>query len=572
MSDKEQTDPESHLTPLPPPTAPVERRTAPRRDPPALGSFSVPEPSDGENKELDGIRRTKSITSTNSGSSQRFTGAKLKHRVNGVLRHFLVHTWDVETLPADRAVHCLRMLVDSMMDFAARDSAIATQPSSLSGSCVSAIPIVESHLVPPEGESLPTRSLTKHPPSTLNQYNLSNTSIHGFCIATVRDRPATVRAVKFVPLPDPISGNNSDPEEEAYKLKQFRHRHIVRLHEIIRCPRDYAFVMDYCDGGPLFEPFENFSPDADPEDGYTCKPVEPKKIRKWLEQLSSALRYMHRHNVYHCDLKPDNVLIDNKNEDVTLIDFGISTFRGVLTGGGHALYCAPELLRGAVEACEAIDFWSVGIMLFMMMYGRHPFSDNNRDMMISNIKEWAGGPATEWLPPYEDTALVKIVAGLLIADPKERKGLMDLKERMEWVEIRRPTAAEKRGAITPAAESLQPIASESPMSLTPRGEEVLPPQRSTPVATFCAGTLSRSVSPAGQSQQTQTTPSSPILLDANRSNSDVEQQHRRRKSQSSTRKSSSSSGSGRRSSDDPVQSQRHVDQSEEDQMTSPPFS
>ncbi|MCC7450868.1 MAG: protein kinase [Anaerolineae bacterium] len=93
-------------------------------------------------------------------------------------------------------------------------------------------------------------------------------------------------------------------------------------------------------------------------------------------QLLQALHYLHRRNVLHRDLKPPNILIEDMQ--VQVVDFGlaaVSTLSGKYPGdaaAGTFAYMAPELFTDCV-ATRASDLYAVGVILYELLAGHHPF-------------------------------------------------------------------------------------------------------------------------------------------------------------------------------------------------------
>merc|ERR1712087_883881 len=98
--------------------------------------------------------------------------------------------------------------------------------------------------------------------------------------------------------------------------------------------------------------------------------------------LSTALSYLHSHGVVHRDLKPQNILL-SKTNGIKISDFGMSHFEDVRhsasstskhrmrTRCGTPYYVAPEVIVG-FDYDEKVDFWSLGVILYLMLSLRQP--------------------------------------------------------------------------------------------------------------------------------------------------------------------------------------------------------
>ncbi len=108
---------------------------------------------------------------------------------------------------------------------------------------------------------------------------------------------------------------------------------------------------------------------------------DPETIRKITLQLLEALKYMHQRQIYHRDLKPDNVMITYKGNNVKIIDFGLAAADSQidnLAKAGTPRYAAPELMTKASAVDGRSDIYSLGLMLIEMFTGnpdRHSLMD-----------------------------------------------------------------------------------------------------------------------------------------------------------------------------------------------------
>lgn len=100
--------------------------------------------------------------------------------------------------------------------------------------------------------------------------------------------------------------------------------------------------------------------------------------RHYFKQLLKTVNYMHSKGIAHLDLKPENIMLDEKTFDTKLIDFGFATPISVDYSTKHQdfkgtqMYMAPEMHRGKYEADKA-DLFAVGVILFCMRAGTCPY-------------------------------------------------------------------------------------------------------------------------------------------------------------------------------------------------------
>ncbi|KAM0861102.1 hypothetical protein ACQ4PT_046116 [Festuca glaucescens] len=168
-------------------------------------------------------------------------------------------------------------------------------------------------------------------------------------------------------------------EREAAILRRLRHRHVVRLHEILGTRSRVHFVLDLAAGGELFSLVD------------ASGRMTEDLARHYFRQLVSAVRYCHSRGVFHRDIKPENLLLDSAG-DLKVADFGLGAVAD--GGGGGALrhtmcgtpaYVSPEILSKQGYDPAKVDIWSCGVVLFVLAAGYLPFNDGSLINMYRKI-------------------------------------------------------------------------------------------------------------------------------------------------------------------------------------------
>lgn len=169
--------------------------------------------------------------------------------------------------------------------------------------------------------------------------------------------------------------------------------------------------------------------------------------------MCEPLARAHEKGFVHRDLKPDNVFIARDHagqETVKLLDFGLVrevTRRGPTMSGitfGTPEYMAPEQAMSAKRADVPADVWSVGVMLYELLAGRHPFTGETANAVMANAIKDPHPPLAE-VAPHVPAELARVVERCLEKEPGRRPAnaaalgslLRELRERVELDE-RRP--------------------------------------------------------------------------------------------------------------------------------------
>ncbi|KAJ1261509.1 hypothetical protein BS78_09G034900 [Paspalum vaginatum] len=207
---------------------------------------------------------------------------------------------------------------------------------------------------------------------------------------------------------------------EVAALAVLRHPNVVRLHEIAASKTKIYMVLEFVNGGELFDriAIEGKLPE--------------QEGRRLFQQLIDGVSYCHEKGVYHRDLKPENVLVDRKG-NIKISDFGLSALAqhlgndGLLhTTCGSPNYIAPEVLQNRGYDGSLSDIWSCGVILYLMLVGYLPFDDRNIVVLYQKIFK-GDTQIPECLSPGAQNLLHRI----LEPNPMKRITMAEIKAH-EW--------------------------------------------------------------------------------------------------------------------------------------------
>ena len=142
---------------------------------------------------------------------------------------------------------------------------------------------------------------------------------------------------------------------EIYILKLTSHPNISQMYEIVSTKNNFYLVMEYINGGDLFDYI------------YNENKLSEEKACSLFRQIISCVEYLSRLGICHRDIKPENILLNKNKTKVKLIDFGSSSYFGscIFSYIQSRYYRAPEVILG-LPYNSAIDMWSVGCVLVII--------------------------------------------------------------------------------------------------------------------------------------------------------------------------------------------------------------
>jgi calcium-dependent protein kinase len=170
-------------------------------------------------------------------------------------------------------------------------------------------------------------------------------------------------------------------------LKKLDHPNVVKILEFYTTENYYFIVTDFCEHGELYNKIN--------------KRYNENQLAVLFYQVFSGLCYLHECNIVHRDLKLENILIseiendisnnNNNNEEyfwIKIIDFGtakiFSKNKNEQAVVGSSYYIAPEVLKKDYN--EKCDTWSAGVLLYMLLVGKAPFDGESDDEIVKKIQ------------------------------------------------------------------------------------------------------------------------------------------------------------------------------------------
>ncbi|KZT27880.1 Pkinase-domain-containing protein, partial [Neolentinus lepideus HHB14362 ss-1] len=168
-------------------------------------------------------------------------------------------------------------------------------------------------------------------------------------------------------------------EREIVIMKLIDHPNILRLYDVWETSNELYLILEYVEGGELFE--------------YLCDKGKLSTLEAldYFQQVIAAVDYCHRFNIAHRDLKPENLLLD-KDKKIKVADFGMAAWQKngasslLQTACGSPHYAAPEVIMGKSYNGFSSDIWSCGVILYALLAGRLPFDDEDLGTLLAKVK------------------------------------------------------------------------------------------------------------------------------------------------------------------------------------------
>ena len=224
-----------------------------------------------------------------------------------------------------------------------------------------------------------------------------------------------------VVLKTPSVNFEDDPEyidqflHEEWAGRRLHSAHILKVLEPHGRRQALYYVTEYIEGQTLRQWMHDH-------------PRPPlKEVRNIIEQIARGLRAMHRQEMIHQDLKPENIMID-RHGVVKIIDFGSTKIAGIAEIStplerdrllGTRNYTAPEYLRGE-SGSNRSDIYSLGVLSYEMLCGKLPYPKELTARNLNKVKYRSLRDCNDSIPAWLDGALKKAVS----INPERRHGLL----------------------------------------------------------------------------------------------------------------------------------------------------
>lgn len=209
--------------------------------------------------------------------------------------------------------------------------------------------------------------------------------------------------------------------QEVRCMRLVQHPNVVRLYEVIDTPTTLYLVMELAEGGDLYDYILRH------EGG-----VAEGTAKRHFAQIVRAVAYCHQLHVVHRDLKPENVVFFPQQGAVKLTDFGFSNLfqpgAMLATSCGSLAYSAPEILLGEEYDAPAVDIWSLGVILYMLVCGVPPFQETNDSETLVMILD-----CRYCVPEHVSDDCRDLISMMLQKNPSRRASLEEI-EAHHWLQ------------------------------------------------------------------------------------------------------------------------------------------
>ncbi|XP_021925658.1 uncharacterized protein LOC110832713 isoform X2 [Zootermopsis nevadensis] len=192
---------------------------------------------------------------------------------------------------------------------------------------------------------------------------------------------------------------------EIQIMSSVQHPNIIHIYEVFENREKMVLVMEYAAGGELYDFLSE------------RKVLAEEEARRIFRQIATAVYYCHKHKICHRDLKLENILLDEYGS-AKIADFGLSNVfdeqRLLNTFCGSPLYASPEIVKGTPYHGPEVDCWSLGVLLYTLVYGAMPFDGSNFKRLVKQISQG------DYFEPKKPSPASPLIREMLTVTPARR--------------------------------------------------------------------------------------------------------------------------------------------------------
>ncbi|EKM57552.1 uncharacterized protein PHACADRAFT_206451 [Phanerochaete carnosa HHB-10118-sp] len=245
-------------------------------------------------------------------------------------------------------------------------------------------------------------------------------------------RTGQLAAIKILPLQPFVTSRNAQAQAKSEKqrmgvdreitmMKLMNHPNIMRIYDVYEGDKELYLILEYVEGGELFDFLVNRGK------------LAPLEALGYFKQIVYGLNYAHTFSIIHRDLKPENILIHSMDPPlIKIADWGMAAFAPpslqLETSCGSPHYASPEIVNGHRYTGTATDIWSCGVILYALLTGRLPFDDKNVRTLLGKVKL-----GKYEMPTHIDPLAKDLLSRMLVVDCKKRATMAEVLEH-PWLQ------------------------------------------------------------------------------------------------------------------------------------------
>ncbi|XP_047594497.1 death-associated protein kinase 2 isoform X2 [Lutra lutra] len=230
-------------------------------------------------------------------------------------------------------------------------------------------------------------------------------------------------------------------EREVSILRQVLHPNVITLHDVFENRTDVVLILELVSGGELFDFLAQ------------KESLSEEEATSFIKQILDGVNYLHAKKIAHFDLKPENIMLLDKNipiPHIKLIDFGLAheiedgvEFKNIF---GTPEFVAPEIVNYEPLGLEA-DMWSIGVITYILLSGASPFLGDTKQETLANITAVSYDFDEEFFSQTSELAK-DFIRKLLVKETRKRLTIQEAL-RHPWITSKREVRAQEQQKTEP---------------------------------------------------------------------------------------------------------------------------